>query len=154
MNRLRPRQARSALSRWTFWLLLLVFAFRLLLPNGLMPSASASARGFGLALCSGHGEFVVQAVSPLDLPAGLMPDETSPFEVTRPDGAAGTHQNTSAGVTCPFSAVFAYAIGTVVLLLFVSHFASRPAAPAVRCRRPVFTRFVCARQRARAPPLV
>jgi len=157
MNRLRHTRRRGALSCWILRLLLLVFAFRLLLPSGLMPGAIAPAQGFGLVLCSGHGELVLpetdRSVLVLEHVGSAAVDvHDSDLQASFDSGWPPQHSSPDA--ICPYAAVFAHAILPAVLLLLAGFYLSRPAAPVVRRRSILRDRLSYARPLARAPPLV
>ncbi|WP_027820601.1 hypothetical protein [Paraburkholderia bannensis] len=157
MNRLRNMRRRSALSCWVLRFFLLVLAFRLLLPSGLMPGAVAPEQGLTLVLCSGHGELVLPAsatgaVSLASVEASVA--TVHDIDAHTASSSGWTLQHTSPDVMCAYSAVFAQVIQLAILLLLVSHLLSRPAAPLSRRREPLRVWFVHSRQLARAPPSV
>lgn len=93
-------------------LLLLVVAFRLLLPPGLMLSPSTGVAGNGLAICSGHGAL-------FDGAAAISTDPAA--KATADDLANALGQSTPpgdherAGDTCPFSVALALGLTTSVV---------------------------------------
>jgi hypothetical protein len=109
-------------------LLLLVVAFRLLLPPGLMLSPSTGTAGGDLAICSGHGALFGSAISAT--PAAKAAAENLAKAFTSSTRQA---DHPHAGDLCPFSAALAVGLATTLpvrahwLHIAVSAKTARPA---------------------------
>ncbi|WP_175907249.1 MULTISPECIES: DUF2946 family protein [Burkholderia] len=151
MIRLRRLLAQRLTNPAVASLLLLVVAFRLLLPPGLMLSPSTSANLGDLVICSGHGALFDDTVAMRAAPATTV----AVSDLTNALGSADSHADHShSGDICPFSATLAMSIAVTVLVTaywlqsIASTRAPRPADDAGPAVTPTYGPFG-----ARAPPL-
>jgi hypothetical protein len=116
MIRIHQLLAQRSTNPAVAMLLLLVVAFRLLLPPGLMLSQSTGSVGNELTICSGHGALFdntsATSTDPASKTAAKDLAEALARSTQLPD-----HQH--AGELCPFSAAFA--TGLIATLLFSAH---------------------------------
>ncbi|HDV8349160.1 hypothetical protein [Burkholderia vietnamiensis] len=130
MIRIRHLLARRLTNPAVAALLLLVVAFRLLLPPGLLLAPNSGADGIDLAICSGHGPLFNLPVAHSDDLAAQAAAADLAHALTSSTHRADPQQH--AGDLCPFSA--ALAIGLVSALPVPAHWlrtaAGGCAAPA------------------------
>jgi len=132
-------------------LLLLVVAFRLLLPPGLMLAPSTGTAGDVLAICSGHGELFADNLAVSSTPAAKAAAENL-AKAFNTSTQQTDHSHT--GDLCPFSAALAVGLGNTLpvgahwLRFTVSARTVRPADDSSPAAAP--TRGLLG---ARAPPI-
>lgn len=152
MIRLRHLLAQRLTNPAVALLLLLIVAFRLLLPPGLMLASSSGVDGIDLAICSGHGPlFSVPAARSDDLAAQAAAADLAHALASSPHQADPQQH---AGDLCPFSA--ALALGLVSALPVPTYWLR---IAAVRCSAPADDAPMAAAPArgplgARAPPSV
>ncbi|MBY4869671.1 MULTISPECIES: DUF2946 family protein [Burkholderia] len=113
MIRLRQLLAQRLTHPAVASLLLLVVAFRLLLPPGLMLSPSTSANIGDLVICSGHGALLDDTVAISAAPAATV----AASDLANALGSAESHADHShSGDICPFSATLAISVAVTVLV--------------------------------------
>ncbi|MEK6346738.1 MAG: hypothetical protein V4764_04625 [Burkholderia sp.] len=128
MIRLRHLLARRLTHPAAASLLLLVVAFRLLLPPGLMLSESPATDGGGLVICSGHGALADDTLGlSLDPAAKAAAADLAHALAGSPAPADHAHS----GDICPFSAALAFGVA-LTLLVSVHWLRARTRARPVR----------------------
>lgn len=150
MIRIRHLLAQRLTNPAVASLLLLVVAFRLLLPPGLMLSQSTGADIGGLVICSGHGALFDSGVAISADPAV----RTARADLVNALGHFTSHAGyPQSGDICPFSAAFAVGIAITLLVTacwlrsIASTRAARPADAVSPAAPPTFGPLG-----ARAPP--
>ncbi len=118
MIRLRHLLARHLTNPAAASLLLLLVAFRLLLPPGLMLAPSTGADAGGLVICSGHGALFddVTGGSSADPAARAAAADLARALAPSTDHADHADPRAHAGDLCPFSAALAIGVAAVLLV--------------------------------------
>ncbi|MBN3726534.1 DUF2946 family protein [Burkholderia sp. Ac-20379] len=109
MIRLRRLLAQRLTNPAVAALLLLIVAFRLLLPPGLMLATSTGADAAGFAICGGHGALFADAATQGGVSVQAAADLAAALAGSEPSSA-----HPHGGDLCPFSA--ALAIGLAATL--------------------------------------